>query len=277
MNPESSNAQVRVENLLDEAYRALDEDRDTNAAKLAREGLSLLDRAGVADRPDLVSEGWTLLALVHEARGEPELVIECCLRARHAVPDDAYAMVVEGAAHIEMWDFGKADKLFVQAGRHADFEAEAAYQRAVLAEAEGRYDDAAALFQAAASIDPETFPEPVRISEEEARILLEETLESLPGPIRDGLDNVEITVAEMPDQKQFAPDISPLVLGVYQGVTLGNRSSQSFPDRILVFKRNVERFAGDRAELLEELRLTLLHEIGHHLGFDEAGLENLDL
>ena len=43
-------------------------------------------------------------------------------------------------------------------------------------------------------------------------------------------------------------------------------------DRIRIFKHNLERFTADHDSLVEELRITLLHEIGHHLGWDEDDL-----
>jgi predicted Zn-dependent protease with MMP-like domain len=50
-----------------------------------------------------------------------------------------------------------------------------------------------------------------------------------------------------------------------------------FPSSIALFQRNLERFARDREELLEEIRITLLHEVGHFLGLDEDRLRDLGL
>jgi predicted Zn-dependent protease with MMP-like domain len=222
-----------------------------------------------------VSEGWTLLAYVHECNAEYEQVIECCQRALEADPENPDASYTEAVARLELWDFARADELLAQAALADDLKGAATYQRAIVAEAEGRYEDADALFRAAADLSPEECPRPVRMSRAEARAVLEETIESLPGEIREALDNVEITVLEMPDRETCWPDLSPLVLGVYRGVTLSNKPHQFLPDQVAVFKRNIERFVGTRAELREELRTTLLHEIGHHLGFDEAALERL--
>lgn len=273
----SSETIEKVEHAFDESDRALDENRDSDAENFARDGLELLDVARITHRPDLYSEGWTLLALVHQDRDEHEGVIECCSRALKIDPGNAYAKFLEGVARIELWDFGRADELLIEANVDPELNGDALYQRAALAEADGRFKDAEALYEAAASVDPEAFPAPVRISQEEARSLLEETIEFLPEEIRGALDNVEITVAEMPDRKEFAPEISPFLLGIYHGTALENKPHQRFPDRVIIFKRNMERIVGNREELLEELRLTLLHEIGHHLGFDEAKLESLGL
>ena len=50
-----------------------------------------------------------------------------------------------------------------------------------------------------------------------------------------------------------------------------------FPSSIGLFQRNLERYARDREELLEEIRVTLLHEVGHFLGLDEEQLRELGL
>jgi predicted Zn-dependent protease with MMP-like domain len=47
------------------------------------------------------------------------------------------------------------------------------------------------------------------------------------------------------------------------------------PARIILFKKNIERYCRDRDEMIEQIRITLLHEIGHHFGFDEEDLEEL--
>jgi predicted Zn-dependent protease with MMP-like domain len=50
-----------------------------------------------------------------------------------------------------------------------------------------------------------------------------------------------------------------------------------FPSSIALFQRNLERMARDQDELVEEIRVTLLHEVGHFLGLDEDGLRDLGL
>ena len=70
------------------------------------------------------------------------------------------------------------------------------------------------------------------------------------------------------------------MLGLYRGVNLLEKSQFSTGaelDRIEIFQRNVERVVDDRDELREELKVTLLHEIGHHLGWDEDDLEKRGL
>jgi predicted Zn-dependent protease with MMP-like domain len=79
--------------------------------------------------------------------------------------------------------------------------------------------------------------------------------------------------------------VSPQVLGLFLGVpvteagaspTLGTLQ-RSDTDRILLFKRNLERIAKDNADLIEQIQITVKHEIGHFLGMDEEEVERLGL
>lgn len=68
--------------------------------------------------------------------------------------------------------------------------------------------------------------------------------------------------------------------GLYQGVPLTDRGSAYSlvaPDQITIFVGPLERSCETRRELDEQIRVTLLHELGHHLGFDEDGLESIGL
>jgi predicted Zn-dependent protease with MMP-like domain len=87
---------------------------------------------------------------------------------------------------------------------------------------------------------------------------------------------VAIDMVPMPDPRRDAREgLHPEMLGLYEGVPIAAGSeaaSFTLPGRIRIFKRNIERMARDREQLVRELRTTLLHEIGHHLGWDEDEL-----
>ncbi len=149
------------------------------------------------------------------------------------------------------------------------------YHRAIAAEVRGDFEDADALYAEAARLDPTCAP-PVRMGEDEARKLLGDLIGSFPEEVRATLDNVQIDILEMPQPEvDQSPETSPLLLGVYHGVPQPDKSSMPWAphDRVRIFKRNIERMAADREHLTEQLRITLLHEIGHHLGWDEDELE----
>ena len=98
-------------------------------------------------------------------------------------------------------------------------------------------------------------------------------LKELPRPFRDKLRNIDVVVEEM-------PPTGKALLGLYQGVPLKKRSifyGNILPDKITLYKRNIERMAQLTGEPLKEwIERVLFHEIGHHFGFDEDSLRELE-
>jgi predicted Zn-dependent protease with MMP-like domain len=78
------------------------------------------------------------------------------------------------------------------------------------------------------------------------------------------------------DPSETPPDVLGLFVGSSE-LEISDGESARLPRRIFLFQRNLERFAHSRQELVEEIRVTLFHEIGHMLGFDEAGVEAMGL
>jgi predicted Zn-dependent protease with MMP-like domain len=95
-------------------------------------------------------------------------------------------------------------------------------------------------------------------------------LASLPPELREAVRNIEITIEdEHPDD----PDL----FGLYEGVPLPERGdwAGSMPDRIRIFRLPLVESFPDPAELEEEIRVTVLHELGHYFGLDEDRLDDL--
>jgi predicted Zn-dependent protease with MMP-like domain len=95
-------------------------------------------------------------------------------------------------------------------------------------------------------------------------------LRSLPPELQAAIRNVEITVEEE------HPD-DPDLFGLYEGVPLPDRGdwAGAMPDRIRIFRRPLVESFSDPRELEEEIRITVLHELGHYFGLDEEELDNL--
>lgn len=73
-------------------------------------------------------------------------------------------------------------------------------------------------------------------------------------------------------------DDTELLLGLYEGFPLPDRMTEvpaAVPDRIWLFKDDIEDYAEDEQDLIEQVRITLLHELGHYFGLDEDDLEAL--
>jgi predicted Zn-dependent protease with MMP-like domain len=95
-------------------------------------------------------------------------------------------------------------------------------------------------------------------------------LRSLPPELQAAVRNVEIAVEEE------HPD-DPDLFGLYEGVPLPDRGdwAGAMPDRIRIFRRPLVEAFSDRRDLEEEIRITVLHELGHYFGLDEDELDNL--
>lgn len=96
-------------------------------------------------------------------------------------------------------------------------------------------------------------------------------LEELPQWVLDEIDNLIVVVEEWPDKNQGD------ILGIYEGISLAERGDYFgvLPDRIVIFRGPHLELGLAGEELRAEIRKTVLHEIGHHLGIDDERLSEL--
>ena len=114
--------------------------------------------------------------------------------------------------------------------------------------------------------------EPLEMSRDEFEEAVGDALDLVPDRLMDQLDNVVFLVEDEP------PPEDPELLGVYDGVPLTERDlawGGHVPDRITVFRGPLLRMCQDRDELLEEIAVTVVHEIAHHFGIDDERLHDL--
>lgn len=110
--------------------------------------------------------------------------------------------------------------------------------------------------------------------------LVGEVVQTLPDAFRERLENVAIVVAEWPaDEDRDAGAVDETdeteLLGLYQGVPYGERLQDynfALPDRITIYRQPILASSRNEAAAREEIRLTVLHEIGHYFGLDEDEL-----
>jgi len=162
--------------------------------------------------------------------------------------------------------------------------ADAHYTAGLLAERGGDFDAADVCFARAHEIDGETFPRPLRLSDEAFEATLEEARGMLNETFRKHLDDVAVTVEVLPADGvllETDPPMDPELLGLFVGVPLSEKTNFStggeLPARILVFKRNLERTFPDPDALKTEIVRTLHHELGHYVGLDEDELDAIGL
>jgi predicted Zn-dependent protease with MMP-like domain len=116
----------------------------------------------------------------------------------------------------------------------------------------------------------ENFAMPYHVSEDEFEAMVADALDELPEELAVAMDNVAIVVDEWPTGS---------VLGLYEGVPLTRRGPVGYsgvmPDLITIYRGPLCAEARDRADLVAQVRITVLHEIGHHFGIDDDRLEEL--
>lgn len=107
--------------------------------------------------------------------------------------------------------------------------------------------------------------------------LVDRALASLPPPLLARLDNIEVTVEDVPPEDALASGDEVVLLGLYQGVPRTERDwgGGMLPDRITIFRRPLELRARDRHELADLVRETVVHEIAHHFGIDDDRLDEM--
>lgn len=112
---------------------------------------------------------------------------------------------------------------------------------------------------------------PVEMSRQRFEELVTDALDLLPEQFAKAMNNVVVLVEEHDPQ-------DPTLLGVYVGVALTERDSDYggvLPDRITVYRRPLLDMCSDEDEVVNEVAITVVHEIAHHFGIDDQRLHEL--
>lgn len=112
----------------------------------------------------------------------------------------------------------------------------------------------------------------VVLSQERFEDLVGDALDQVPAELLALMDNVVILVADDP------PEDGPELLGLYEGYALTDRGwdySGVLPDRITIYRKPVLRLCSTEEEVVEEVTITVVHEIAHHFGIDDKRLHDL--
>jgi len=118
-----------------------------------------------------------------------------------------------------------------------------------------------------------------RVSKRRFGELVEQALAELPDQFQEFLHEVPVEVWDRPSPTQRRGlGRGGLLLGLYVGRPRTERSvedSGRMPDVIYIFQEPIEQVCNNETELIEQVRKTVLHEIGHHFGMDEDDLTDL--
>ena len=165
-------------------------------------------------------------------------------RALQLSPDDAWTLHQLGLLAERRGDRARADALLAKARKLAPGE-----------------------FRADLPIDPDAFKGEVA-----------HAVETLPDEERRSLSAVPIEIQDLPEADDLLavdPPLSPSILGLFRGPSEDEPCTAADGPRcraIVFYRKNLLRFARDRAELVEQVRVTLLHELGHLHGEDDDEL-----
>ncbi|MFO0583631.1 MAG: metallopeptidase family protein [Anaeromyxobacter sp.] len=251
-----------------------DPDRLERALELARKGGKLAAKAG--DHP-LAGELAIVQAAALNQLGRNAEALERLQRADEESPD---TWLERAAALFELCRFDEARAAAERAEALAPEAAWAHHLLGLVAERRGDEPEAKKRFRRARDLDPDAFPLAVGLSHREFERVVEEALEDIPEEVRRYLANVPITVEDLPADHDLLgsdPPLSPGILGLFRGAPYGAKASigdpwSHLPSSIALYQRNLERYARDRDELIQEIGVTLVHEVGHFLGLDEDEL-----
>ncbi|MBI5178858.1 MAG: metallopeptidase family protein [Nitrospinae bacterium] len=117
---------------------------------------------------------------------------------------------------------------------------------------------------------------PYWVSREEFTAIAEAALAGIPRAFRKRLKNIAIIVEDYPsraDARAMGATRHDL-LGLFAGAGYAEKdgffTALSMPDRVYLYQKNIERYCSSKEELTEEIRKTLVHEIGHYFGLSEG-------
>lgn len=113
----------------------------------------------------------------------------------------------------------------------------------------------------------------IEVSGQRFEALVGDALDAVPAPLMAMLSNVVVLVEDDP------PADGPVLFGLYEGIPLTARDSGYagvLPDRVTIYRRPVLAFATSDADVVEQVRATVVHEIAHHFGISDERLHELD-
>ncbi|HYS81869.1 MAG TPA: metallopeptidase family protein [Anaeromyxobacteraceae bacterium] len=233
---------------------------------------------GARARSDLQAALLLLVAAAENDLGESRQALAYAERALAVRADDLDAAYERGVALYELCRFEEARDALerVRAGRPDD--AWTLHYLGLVAERAGHGRHAEELERRARSLAPDEFRAGTSIDPASFTAEVRRALAALPERERKSVADVPVEIADVPaldDLTALDPPLSPSILGLFRGPSQGEPCLPEEGPRcrsIVLYRVNLARFARSRADLAEQVRVTLLHEIGHLQGETEDEL-----
>ena len=254
-------------------------ERDELASLYAERGLALAQE----DRDhDLAAQFALLSAMAFNDLGQARDALERAQLVLSEKPGDAEARYEKAVALFELCRFPEAKTAFQGMLDDAQRSAHAHHHLGLLLEREGKWKQAEKHFAKARALNPADFPEPQLMPVEEFKKEIDRAVSELPEDMRHDLTGVPVTAEEIPQDDDLLsgdPPLSPAILGLFRGPPLDEPCTPEPgepPDApcrsVALYRLNLGRAVKTHGELLEQIRVTLLHEVGHLRGEDDFEL-----
>ena len=264
--------------------RRLSEERDALETGLEY----ALRGAGAAQRPpyrnkELAADLYLEAGMAENDLGKNRTALAHLDRALGVLPDDPDVVYERGVALFELCRFDEAQRTFERALSLSPDDPWTLHQLGLLAERRGDARRAEELLGRAQRLDPKTFAPDLPVDEKAFRALLDKSLSELSLSDRQALAQVPLEVRDLPDLADLLavdPPLSPAILGLYRGPPEDEPCGEGEGSQcrsIVLYRKNLVRFAHSREELAEQVRVTLLHELGHFRGENDDELRDRGL
>lgn len=207
--------------------------------------------------------------------GRSDEALERVDAALRIVPDRGDALHERGVALFDLSRFADAKAAFQKALIAQPQDAYTHQMLGLSLEQLGETQAADAALARAIELAPQELSPPVLISVAEFQQEVDAVLARLPPERRAHVRSIKIEIVDLPDPadlKAVQPPFPPTILGLYRGPVGRPHQPGDEPSSIVLYRKNLARAVKTRSELSEQIRDTLLHEIGHLEGLDEDDL-----
>ena len=191
-----------------------------------------------------------------------------------AEPDDLHARYERAVALFDLCRFSEAKRAFTDVLTKNPHDAWAHHHLGLTLERLGDVASADRELARARIEAPAEFHAPVEVSAADFRALVDNEAKKLTPELRADLGRVDLETEDLPDLSDLTaeePPLAPTILGLFRGAPIGE-APESEARAIVIYRKNLARAVASRDELIQQIRTTLLHELGHLRGEDDDAL-----